>query len=77
MSVELRALEPLVGEQQAEHQEDAVQAEHDAAELTRHAPAAGGDRHDDDDEHAEEQHDRAQHARAVHVVRLAVDDVVE
>lgn len=57
-----RAGEDLVLQHDADHQEDKVQHEHDEAEQLAHAPLAGGDGNDDEEQHDEEEHDGAEEA---------------
>lgn len=52
----------LVLEQDADHQEDKVEHEHDEAEQLAHAPFAGSDGDDDKEEHEEEEHDGTEEA---------------
>lgn len=57
-----RALDDLVLQHDAHHQEDEVQHEHNEAQQLAHAPLAGGDGDDDEEEHEEEEHDGTEEA---------------
>lgn len=56
------ALDDLVLQHDAYHQEDEVQHEHDEAQQLAHAPLASGDGDDDEEEHEEEEHDGTEEA---------------
>lgn len=56
------ALDDLVLQHDADHQEDEVQHEHDEAQQLAHAPLTGRDGDDDEEEHEEEEHDGTEEA---------------
>lgn len=49
-----RAHDDFVFQHDTDHQEDKVENEHDETEQLAHAPLAGGDGDDDEEEHDEE-----------------------
>lgn len=57
-----RTADDLILQHDAEHQEDKIQQEHDEAEQFAHAPLAGGNGDDHEDQHDEEEHDGAEEA---------------
>lgn len=67
----------LVFKHEGYRHEHEVQQEHGEPETLIHPPAETGDRHDDEEQHHEEDGDGADHPMTVHLHRLAVDDAVE
>lgn len=61
-----RARENPVFEEDAEHEEHEVEAEHDEAQHFVHPPLAEGDGEDDEEQHDEEQDDGTEEAIAAH-----------
>lgn len=61
-----RADNRLVLQQNADHQEDNIEKEHDEAQQFAHFPLTGGDGDDDEDEHDEEQHDGTEQTITAH-----------
>lgn len=73
-----RALEHFVLQEDADHQEHEVEAEHDEAQYFVHPPLAERDGEDDEEQHDEEEDDGAEEAVAAHGHRReSVDDGVE
>ncbi|KAL0187616.1 hypothetical protein M9458_014715, partial [Cirrhinus mrigala] len=64
----------LVLQQDADHQEDDIEQEHDEAQQFAHLPLTGGNGDDDEEEHEEEQHDGAEQTVTTHPNRAHIVD---
>lgn len=66
----------LVLEHQWDGHENEVQQEHGETKPSVHLPAEAGDRHDDEQQHHEQDGDRTHHPHRVHLNGLSVDNAV-